>query len=59
MTRAGLYARVSKEEQAKGFSIEGQLDRAWSHAGSEAWEVYEEYVDHGGSPLMALFLRAT
>ena len=49
MIRAGLYARVSKEEQAKGFSIEGQLDRARCHAGGEKWDVYEEYVDAGYS----------
>ena len=49
MTQAGLYARVSKEEQAKGFSIEGQLDRARDHAHGEKRDVYGEYVDAGCS----------
>ena len=47
--RAVAYARVSKEEQAHGYSIEGQLETTRSHALKHGWEVVDTYVDPGYS----------
>ncbi|HEY76319.1 MAG TPA: recombinase family protein [Thermoflexia bacterium] len=48
--RAGLYARVSTEEQAtEGHSIEAQLRIAREFAESKGWVVVREYTDPGYS----------
>jgi site-specific DNA recombinase len=45
----GIYARVSTAEQAKGYSIEGQLAPCRDYATANQWVVYQEYVDPGYS----------
>lgn len=48
--RAGLYPRVSTEEQAKeGTSIDSQLAKLRTHAQLHDWQVVGEYVDAGYS----------
>lgn len=48
--RAGLYARVSTEEQAvEGHSIEAQLQVAREFAERKGWVVVREYTDPGYS----------
>jgi len=48
--RAGLYARVSTDEQAEeGHSIEAQLRVMRDFARRKGWQVVEEYVDAGYS----------
>ena len=41
MVRAGLYARVSREEQAAGYSIDTQLNSMWQYAEGKGWEGIE------------------
>ena len=49
MTRVVLYIRVSKEEQAKGYSIEGQEERTRLYAEQQGWKIVEVYIDPGYS----------
>ena len=44
-----LYARVSSEEQAQGYSIDAQLDKLRAYADSQGHQVAAEYVDAGYS----------
>jgi site-specific DNA recombinase len=46
MTRAGLYARVSREEQAAGYSIDTQLNSMRSYAQERGWDIIE-YTEPG------------
>jgi len=45
--RAVLYARVSTEEQKKGYSIPDQLRELRAYATREGYVVVEEAVDNG------------
>ena len=45
MVRAGLYARVSRKEQKRGWSIGSQLDACRDYANREGWQVVAEYTD--------------
>ena len=48
--RAGLYARVSSQEQAtEGVSIEAQVAALRAYVKSQGWEVADEYIDGGYS----------
>ena len=47
--RAGLYIRVSTEEQADNFSIPEQKRRLEAYCQSHDWAVAEEYIDGGFS----------
>ncbi len=49
MKNCALYARVSTEEQARGLSIETQLEAARNHAAINGWQVAAEYVEPGKS----------
>ncbi|OFW79914.1 MAG: hypothetical protein A2201_02390 [Alicyclobacillus sp. RIFOXYA1_FULL_53_8] len=43
----GLYARVSTEEQAQGFSIDHQTERMQAYCVSQGWPHYDLYIDDG------------
>ncbi len=45
--RAGLYARVSREEQVEGYSIDAQIEAMRAFCASQGWEVAREYVEPG------------
>lgn len=45
--RIALYARVSKREQAEGYSLDAQLDAMRVYTQTQGWEVMEEYIDAG------------
>jgi site-specific DNA recombinase len=45
--RAGLYARVSREEQAEGYSLDEQLDAMRRFCAEQGWAVVAEYVEPG------------
>lgn len=48
--RAGLYIRVSTEEQAReGFSVAAQRERLEAYALSQGWQVAGVYTDEGAS----------
>ncbi|MBA2443082.1 MAG: DUF1348 family protein [Rubrobacter sp.] len=47
--QAVLYARVSTDEQVKGYSLRQQLDALRHHARSEGYEVFAECEDPGYS----------
>ncbi|NEZ43489.1 recombinase family protein [Paenibacillus alvei] len=48
--RAGLYERVSTEEQAKeGYSIAGQDEKGKAFIISQGWTLHDVYVDEGES----------
>jgi len=47
--RAGLYARVSREEQAEGYSIDEQLSAMQRFCEDRGWSVAAEYVEPGHS----------
>ena len=47
--RAVLYARVSTEEQTKGYSLRQQLEALRTYVASEGYEVVEECEDPGYS----------
>ena len=45
--RAALYARVSTEEQAEGWSLDAQIGACRAFCQSKGWSVAAEYVDAG------------
>lgn len=48
--KAGVYVRVSTEEQAKeGLSIDAQIDRCTAFCKARGWEVFQIYTDAGYS----------
>lgn len=47
MKKCALYARVSSNEQVKGFSIDAQLESGHNFATQRGWSVASEYVDAG------------
>ena len=47
--RAGLYARVSTEEQADNYSIPSQMSVLREYAQKRGYEVRGEYIDIGYS----------
>lgn len=47
--RVAIYARVSTREQAKGHSIDDQVDRLTAWADVEGWEVAAQFADPGAS----------
>jgi site-specific DNA recombinase len=47
--RAGIYTRVSSEEQVDGFSLDAQRRAVLEFCASKCWQVAEEYVDEGKS----------
>jgi len=47
--RAGLYARVSSEEQAEGYSIDAQLDAMRRFCRDRGWTIAGEYIEPGVS----------
>lgn len=47
--KAVIYARVSSEEQAKGYSIDAQLRACRNFAQEKGWTIVGEYVDEGKS----------
>lgn len=47
--KVALYARVSTEEQTKGYSLEAQVDAMRQYATSNSWELVREYEDGGYS----------
>jgi len=50
MMRAGIYIRVSTEEQAKeGFSLTAQRERLEAYAKSQGWDIVGYYTDEGVS----------
>lgn len=49
LKRAALYARVSREEQVKGYSLDAQLEACRQYCESKGYEVAREYVDGGVS----------
>jgi len=49
MKKAALYARVSSEEQTKGYSLEAQLEACRQYCQNDNYEVTGEYVDGGYS----------
>ena len=49
MIRAGLYARVSTEEQVEGYSLDAQRRAFKILVEGRGWEIYREYVEEGKS----------
>lgn len=47
--RAVLYARVSTDEQAEGYSLDAQIGHCREYCEGQGWEVVSEYVDPGFS----------
>ncbi len=47
--RAGIYYRVSSEEQVDGFSLDAQRRLLLDHCAAKGWRVVEEYADEGKS----------
>ena len=47
--RAGLYARVSTEEQLEGYSIDAQVRAFRLLCESKQWTIHGEYVEEGKS----------
>lgn len=45
--KAGLYARVSSEEQAEGYSISAQLEAMRDFCESQGWAIAREYIEPG------------
>jgi len=45
--RAGLYARVSREEQTQGYSIEVQLEAMRRFCKERGWTIVAEFVEPG------------
>jgi DNA invertase Pin-like site-specific DNA recombinase len=47
--RAALYARVSKEEQVEGYSLDAQRRAFRKYVEEKGWTVHDEYVEEGRS----------
>ena len=47
--RAALYARVSSEEQTKGYSLGAQCRAFKTFVEVEGWTTYREYIEEGRS----------
>jgi len=47
--RAGVYHRVSSEEQVEGYSLDAQARATRLYAGAHGWDVVREYADEGKS----------
>lgn len=47
--RAGIYARVSSEEQVDGFSLDAQRRAMFEFCAAKEWNVTREYIDEGKS----------
>lgn len=47
--RAGIYARVSTDEQVEGTSLKTQLERCRAYLTAHGWRAAGEYVDEGQS----------
>ncbi len=47
--RAGLYFRVSSEEQVDGFSLDAQRQALTAYCRQKGWQVFDEYSDEGMS----------
>lgn len=47
--RAGLYYRVSSEEQVDGFSLDAQRRILLDYCAAKGWTIADEYVDEGKS----------
>ncbi len=47
--RAGIYYRVSSEEQVEGFSLDAQRRVLTDHCAAKGWQVADEYADEGKS----------
>lgn len=47
--RAGIYIRVSSEEQVDGFSLDAQRRVLLDRCAAERWPVIQEYADEGKS----------
>ncbi len=47
--RAGIYYRVSSEEQIDGFSLDAQRRILLDYCAQKGWQVIEEYADEGKS----------
>jgi len=45
ITRAGIYHRVSSEEQIEGYSLDAQQRATIAYCAAHDWEVVEEYRD--------------
>jgi len=53
MKKAGLYLRVSTDEQAReGISLSSQEQKLRDYCNSNNWEIYDIYVDEGKSGAM-------
>lgn len=42
-----IYARVSSQEQTKGYSIDSQIEACREYAARQGWTVIKEYIDAG------------
>ncbi len=49
MVKVGLYARVSREEQAEGYSLDAQLRAGREYAAAQGWQIVQEFVEPGAS----------
>lgn len=47
--KAAIYARVSTDEQVKGFSLDGQVDELRNYLKSKGYDDIEEFIDDGYS----------
>ena len=47
--RAGLYARVSNEEQVEGYSLDAQKRAFHTLVQGREWEIHHEYIEEGKS----------
>ncbi len=47
--RAGIYYRVSSEEQVDGFSLDAQRRLLQEYCATKGWSIAEEYADEGKS----------
>ena len=47
MKKAGVYARVSSEEQTHGYSLDAQIEAIRDYCAGKGYEVSGEYVDAG------------
>ncbi len=47
--RASLYARVSKEDQVQGYSLDAQSRAFTRYVEDRQWTIHREYVEEGRS----------
>ncbi|MER6210914.1 recombinase family protein [Streptomyces sp. NPDC001642] len=49
VVRVAVYARVSTDDQVRGYGLDSQIDGCNEYVSRKSWSVYDVYKDEGVS----------